>query len=555
MASHRDLTTIIDELSEIFTSNSGKILYDQQTQYLVSDLLIDLAEKSGTFEKNIKNEFKNLNPEFSTLIDLDSIPSRVFTVLIENNIYACLKSLAITNKCAHAFDGDITSAKNALKELYQDIYYEELNSRTFSFMHDIDLALPDNFEANPLKIYQLPELSASRFKSIRSILDKQNPKKGEKIGILRDLKINIQGLSDAKIDELFSMFQDNKKYLDYLFLRQLYKQGQHLVILQSKVFALKNEFTSMIGQLLVKNNNFSKLTYELVKTEHATTGFEYMLVIDDPELQYYIEVHMPNFIAFNLMHHGLKFSEERKTTKLGASAVYKRDPDEILNILMFQQTNEFSAAGKQRAKVITRDYVLDGDGGKNTDPSNESNSDLPTQTVSTTSIQTDFPETYSFDVDQISTELTHFEEFLKYTSEFQESLSFNMSYMSNESFSYKSTQKIVDANYHKIFTDMNENAKIEFISFSLGKLEGGDIFDRCLIRAIMQQRTQDIDLIGKLLISQKALKDKTIKYVNKQLTQSYKKYSQEDITILISDYLNKYMTRGFKEKRKNGNKR
>ena len=76
-----------------------------------------------------------------------------------------------------------------------------------------------------------------------------------------------------------------------------------------------------------------------------------MLAIDYPELSYYIEVHMPNYMSDLLITElGIKEpvnSSERSFERLGASAVYDREDTEIEEIREIPQINA-------RRRIISR---------------------------------------------------------------------------------------------------------------------------------------------------------------------------------------------------------
>ncbi len=133
---YKELGVLINQLKNIFTSNNGKILYDKKTQDKVNHLLEKIANLSKTFENNIKNERRNIKDELTIidtetgekveLVDVNSMSNRVKNILSKNNIFSCLKSLALTNKCAHVFDGDIKRIKSNIEKYHNLIQYPSL---------------------------------------------------------------------------------------------------------------------------------------------------------------------------------------------------------------------------------------------------------------------------------------------------------------------------------------------------------------------------------------------------------------------------------------------
>lgn len=195
---YKKLGDLINQLKNIFTSNNGKILYDKKTQDKVNNLLEEIANLSKTFENSIKRERRNIKNELTIidtktgkkveLVDVNSMTNRVKNVLSKNNIFSCLKSLALTNKCAHIFDGDIKRIKSNIEKYYNLIYYPSFDEKTFSFMDSVEQVFPyKNF-----LFYNLDGIEEGKFDKICKALFSDNKlNKDTKISILKSLNITF----------------------------------------------------------------------------------------------------------------------------------------------------------------------------------------------------------------------------------------------------------------------------------------------------------------------------------------------------------------------------
>lgn len=331
------------------------------------------------------------------------------------------------------------------------------------------------------------------------------------------------------------------------------------------MFAIKDEYISMIGQLLKNDVRFTNVKYELIRTPDATPGFEYMLVIDDRDLQYYIEVHMPNFVATSLIEqYGLFESKERKTQKLGASAVYERSKNEINGVL--KALNIGLLEGKKRAQIITRGFSR-----------NSVTDDLQTEILSD-KVDSEKNESeledYSFITDKIEEPLSLLEKYLLSNKRYLNEIEFNREIQKNENYPLNLAKNIAHKNYYNIYINFDDDNKIEFIKFSLNELKNGDAFDKTILQTINNNiHNYDHNLIGELLINKDILKkefvynrkytidkmlnitkeDKNMNsYINEKLIYGQK----EEINKLMNEYIIKYLYDKYdKENNKNGPKR
>ena len=299
----------------------------------------------------------------------------------------------------------------------------------------------------------------------------------------------------------------------------------------------------MIGQLLTQDEKFSGVNYELVKTPGAVQGFEYMLIIDDKELSYYIEVHMHNFIATSLVkRYGLNIKTERETQKLGSSAVYIRDEKEIQSLLKAINSEGLNFDGIKRAKIITRGYESEDNVDANKESLNEASD-------------------YLFITDEISEVVPLIETFMILNDIRTDDVNFNREFQLNENYPSNLTKKIVLKNYLSMYNEFQNSTKIDFINYSLNILKIGDAFDKIILNNIIYDE-YDIDLIGKLLINKNVLKENFIKdnkiiindILNNETDNINLLYRQrETINFIMNDYVTNYLDDEVnKEKNKDG---
>jgi len=574
MELYRELGELINQLKNIFISNNGKIIYDKKTQDKVNNLLVKIAALSKSFDYNIKNEKRNIKDELTIidtktgekveLVNINSMTDRVKNIFSKNNVFSCLKSLALTNKCAHIFDGDINRLKSNIEKYYNLIYSPSFDYNKFSFMESIEMVFP----THNFNIYNLDGIEEYQFNKICNVLFNNGKlNKGTKISVLKNLNISFDVKNEVEINDKFEILKNNKENIVYSYLIKQYKTGKYIVSLQSKMFAIKDEYISMIGQLLKKDEQFTNVKYELIKTPDATAGFEYMLIIDDRDLQYYIEVHMPNFIATSLKKkYGLFESQERITQKLGASAVYERTKYEIDKILDALKKGILDVKGEKRAQIITRGYPIEGGGIVADDIQTEFLSDKDDSKKNESEL-----EDYSFITDKIEEPLSLLEKYLISNEIHLNEIEFNREIQKNENYPLNFTKNIASKNYYNIYNNFNDDNKIKFIKYSLNELKNSDAFDKTILQIIYNDiYNYDNDLIGKLLINKDILKEEfvnNIKYtideilninkeeknVNSHIDKNLIYNQKEKINNLMNDYIREYLYDEYdKEKYKNG---
>lgn len=639
--------------------------YDKESQKTANDALNDIARKTGTFDKTKSREEANINNGLTIidkdtgkreiLIDIDSMKERVDSVLGSNDAHSCLKTLAVSNKCAHSLDGDIEDINNYIDSLYKTYYsqyarvfYDELNTIYPLIKESQDKYLDLIKRAEKRKNQYI---SAEEFDNIYNKIENSNDIDTQKevldfFGIdykndkdvskkIQDLQVNKKGLLDSYMhylhdvgkqllldlkgkskeeekaiktnlhkirDNIYSLYKkyynkttflrqikdtcpkviepkqeytdyikaatiiknryisaeefndiydkisrktfigDKKEILDYFgikyeddddaknkfsnlkknrrklldsYMHYMYNIGRSLVMLQSNLFFIKSLYISMICQLLKRDKRFENIKHEIIHTKNAEEGFEYMLAIDDPSLSYIIEVHMPNYIAVELVNnYGYEIVEEddRETPALGASAVYRRDFEEAGKIKEKLDAGQIAEPTKEngfariRAKVISRGLDSQGSG--------------------------DEPETsYKFHTNIIIDEDTKssVKLFLQSMgiSRYDDTIRFCDSILENENYPRRVTKEIVNNYYFNIYQSFNEEEKENFIIYSLYnnkeiyKSIDKKIVDR--IRRIYEKdKTFDKDILANVLIYKdtiidnykKEIKDKNIVDIN-----------------------------------------
>lgn len=391
--------------------------------------------------------------------------------------------------------------------------YTRYNSLVYDEKYDMDLFVKNSDEFD--KLYNI------LFNSSKTI------KRGTKISILKQLKINIDYSNPLEIEDRFNKVLKDKEKILSSYLVKKYEEGYSMVSLQNKLFAVKDNLISMIGQLL-KDGTFN-LKHELVRTNDENSGFGCMLVIDDKELSYYIEVHMPEYISRNLIKdYGFKLLDKRTTPNLGASAVYKRDPKEIKKIKKLLDEGKIIQGtehnSKTRAEIITRDY--------------DENSYESVQ------------EEYSFETNIIAdTNTVEPISFINYLisngKNYKEIKSINL-LKHNENYSKEFIDNIILDNYYSIYKSFSNEEKIDYIEY-VYKNHNKDLFDNTLFNIINNiDISSNVDTFGKILIYEKVLKknfiDKNSYKINDIL--SYLSYKEninneykKNFTSLIKDYI------------------
>ena len=549
MKSYNELQDLINELKNLFVYKKEILTYNQQTHEKARLLLDRIASITKTYDNTIKNESSNIRDELTiidsstgekiNLIDIESMGNRVKNLLDDNNMFSCLKALALSNKCAHSFDGELESSREFFIYYYNKLYPNELSgNEIISFMEPINNKFP-KIIVNSTK-YNINNLDDNKFEKLFKLLSSKKPnlKKEAKISVLRQFNISYNPDDNNDINKKFLEVVRDKDEILKAYLTKKYNEANDMVNMQNKLFAVKDEYISMIGQLL-KTKEFKDVKYELVKTSDATSGFDYMLIIDDKELTYYIEVHMPNVLALSLIReYGLVESRARVTQRLGASAVYKRDKTEVENI--YGALNQGSIpTGVRRAKVIARGY----------DP------------ASSFEISHDADTSYLFSTKKINTRSNKFEDFLIHKNIFQNEVQNIKNILSNENFPYYILNKIVCDKYYSIYNSLNDISKADFIIYSIQNNKGGDFFDNYLCEFIEKNlNNYDKDEFAKMLIYKDKIKKEFLIKNKKIITdilndKSNNKTSKRNIInnelkLLFDEYILEYIN---KEEYKDGN--
>ena len=535
MKKNIELSNLINQLKNIFVYDNGRLLYDEKKQFKANVLLQKILLLTGTFDSNIKNERENIRNELTLvdtstgeetmLVDIDSIDERVKSVLSDNNLFSCLKSLALCNKCAHSFDGEINKIRGIF-EKYYSLLYPDSAGMAVSFYRPLEDVFP---EIKNSKLYDLGNITNYDFEKLCNVILSDNKKvnKGIKISVLRMLNVSFEIKSDEDINRKFDIIVKHIEIIINSFLVKKYAEGMELLQLQNRMFSIKDDYISMVGQLL-KNGSLKKIEYELVRTEDAQPGFEYMLIIDDVELSYYIEVHMPNFIAEALIkQYGLVESRTRTTQKLGASAVYKRDSDEVTKIRDALTANMISD-GLVRAKIISRGDIAGG------------------LALAESTLQD-----YTFITSEISHEKMEIEEYLELKKMHQDDVEENRLIVLNENYSEEVTREIVSYNYLKIYQSFTDKQKYEFVLFSLNKLKEKDAFDKHLANFLISNYSNyDINFIAKIIIYKDKYKRKFIDK-NKENIDEIKINDKVYIDNLLNNYIENLIVNAYSEESNN----
>ncbi len=542
----------INELATQFAFKGNKLTYTEKTQSKINRILTTIAEKTGTFDKKswqeqdcIMNELTiidTITGDKMPLIDIDKMNKRVKKVLSSNNVYSCLKSLALSNNCAHIFDNIIAKKRTAFIKYYDLLYPGEIDSlyptiddkeELLSFFNGINNAFP---KISNTPFYNLKSITDHQFKGMHEILFKKTKIKTQmKIQILKQLNISFNFKDLDEINHKFQKVVDNKDEVikSYLFFK--YKEGMKYVSLQNRMFAIKDYFISMIGQMLI-DGDFKNIFYELVKTPNAKKGFNYMLIINDDDLSYYIEVHMPDYISKELINkYGLKERNYRTTIGVPTKAVYYREKDEIKKVYRALKNKSISK-GINRAKVITRGYSEDD--GVLVFASQESNRGqlLPMPTVM---------EHYSFTTDLIKDKEPIFERFLKKRRIHLDELKRIISYKSNENYDQRIITSNINRVYMSLYKSLTDDEKIDFINYTIYDDSEKDFWDDLIYKYIQNNKQIiGINTSAKLIMNKEYFKDKF-------LIDNYKKIKKlvnindRDLKIFLKNmmysYINEYL--------------
>lgn len=531
----RKMKRNVSKLLSLFCAESGKVVYDFDTQAKATELMNLILSASGTFKRTIKKEKEAIKEDLViisddgeeiSLVDPDSIDERVRSVLNVNNIYTCLKSLALANKCAHVFSGKIEEVQADILEFCDG----KISEQDLSFFKSVDKVFP-NIPRDFKPKYKLRMSSGQFLVDNIKLLKSGNKsiKMKQKIAILKSFGVKFDPTDPKVVDDCYSALVDDSQEIINTYIWLKYKEGRQWLKMQNKMFAVKDAYIAMVGQLLSKGN-LGDIMYELVKTEEGEKGFKYLLIIDDKELSYYVEVHMPNALGYQLAHeYGLKLKTARNTRSLGASSIYRRSRPEMKKIKKALEEGKITG-NPARAKIITRGMVdelpiIDKD---IDDPEDQKNDPYDSTDDSH----------YSFVTDPMRMFYTEFEEFLESNKLCEKELEENREMKLNETHSIEVTEKIACENYCDIFESFSLKQKRDFLEFSSRKLDESDDFDKAFLRElIIYERELGIDKIGKLIINKNGIKRDFIRK-HREVIRS-KDY--EKISDLAYEFIDEYL--------------
>lgn len=499
----------INDLKGCFVYNKNRLIYSERTQEKVSEYLLKLCDLVGYFDKSIKKEREAIkselyyideNGEKVDLVNIESMKSRVRSVLEDNTMFTCLKSLALVNKCAHVFDDVIDSKSDSI------CAYTNYGNK-ISFLNPIESVFKN---INKNNLYNLSNIS--NFNDFLKDLDSirkniSGARKKQKIGILNALNIKCNYIDDKDIDEKIKKIDRDKLINSYV--NRAYGEGEELAKLQSKLFAIKDYYICMIGQLL--KTKFKNVNYEIIETNDGVPGFKHMLIIDDRELSYYVEVHMPDYIFNKLVNDvGLKYSSSRKTAHASNGSIYKRDRGEVSKI--FKKLVKGKSDPLPRARVITRGHQEE-----------EHEFDDQLKQVQG-NLKFKKKEKYTFDTKRLVEDPLLIESFLMDNGNYDKFIEDNRMILHNENYPIKGSYNMLCEKYYNLFLTFSHKSKKEFIKYSFSKLKNGDEFDKALYSCkILNDYYDDrfLDSIGKIMINRNILKTNYNQYKYKYNLNEY----------------------------------
>ena len=530
------LFKLVNQLKNIFIYHSETLQYNEKLQSKVNKLMDELANLTGVFNVGIKNETANIINELTIidkktqerveLVNIESMAQRVKSINNKNNIFSCLKTLALSNKIAHIYDGNVKKCKNRFISYYNDTFPNQ-KIKDINFMESLNINFSNLIGKNK---YNCDMISDNEFDKIFNLLSNDSKiNKGAKISVLKKLNIKFNIKDDKDIDNKFNDLCQNKEYIVSSYLIKKFKEGQDFVKFENKMFAIKDSYISMIGQLLCKNQ-LKNTPYQLIKTPNATPGFEYMLIIDDKDLSYYIEVHMPNFIATKLIEkYGMKYSEERSFEKLGASAIYYRDKKEIQEILKAIKNNDLTE--NARARIISRDYRYDNKSGN---PKTDQGIDENITEITNDETASE----YEFVTKEIAKDLSIFEKFLMTNPSYKKLVeNLRLNYF-NENVPIQEINRLNNQKYNYIYDNFDYDYKEKFIEYAFNELKHGDFFDKKLYDRIYDIISYyNIDNISKMLINLNEIKYDFIKNNKQEINEELYKY--KNLENIYKDDFNK----------------
>jgi hypothetical protein len=355
------LDSLISEITDLFISRGiSKQIYTNVEQDIISRNLTEISRIVGSFDKQKKNEKRNIEEDLSivdsqtgkrvNLVDIDRMNNAVEHVLEENDIYAILKSLAISNKCAHA----LIHSTDQIKERIE--YWK--NEKNASCAKD---------EKSEIE-FDISSISECEMKKLIKQFKKTPKNRGAIINVCKTLGIDISDIKGDEIAlrELYEKIKNSREDIIDRYISGLNEDLNKKEDARKSMFWIKDQLIVIIAQLLKNDERYKNFEYEMVK--NGEPPFQNMLAIDDPDLSYYIEVHMPDYIANTLVkEYGISEpveNDKRKFEKLGASAIYRRDDKEIRNILLRSLDNIRARIISRNKSVNASDDRNDGSGGE-----------------------------------------------------------------------------------------------------------------------------------------------------------------------------------------------
>lgn len=322
------INNLIREIEEKFSVETSVYQeWSEEEQEILNEKLTLIAEEIGVFESTEKKEEENIKNDLTIidkntgekieLVDIINMKQRIKDVLKTNDMFSILRSVAVSNKCAHKCDNNYKGLQEQIKSIREE---------KKQYIRPIKSTINFNMES----------ISKNDLEKLMQALEGTNIKRGAIISICRTLGIDIKDIksNEEELNKIFYELKCQRRLILDKYEEQLIKKADAEQSYRESLFWIKDQLIAMIGQLLVNNVEYNKLDYEMI--ECGQDDFKNMLAIDYTELSYYIEVHMPNFIAEELIEeYNVKASvksDKRSFEELGASAVYDRDDVEIERI-------------------------------------------------------------------------------------------------------------------------------------------------------------------------------------------------------------------------------
>ena len=499
----------INELKNVFAYKKNKMIYTEKTQAQASAALIKLCDLLDIFNKFYRDESRIIAEELTyydsttkkrvKLIDIDK--NRFTSILDKNNMLTCLKSLALSNKIAHIFDAPILSRRDSIAELYNQYHSDMvLNPKQITFYPSFDTVFPS---INTKHLYNIifdeNDSITALMRSIKDVQsDVQNAKQQKKEGILRRLNIPIDYHNVERTNSIIKRISLQKVVDSWIYMT--YKEGQSLLKSKNSMFLVKNNYIAMTAQLLT--SKLKGINYELIETPSSSlsSDFRNLLIIDDTDLSYYVEVHMPNYLAELLqVKCGIVKSPTRKTKHAKATGVYVKDEDEVNRLSKFIST--MPSEKVERAEVITRE--------SKTAEENKA-------------------ESYEYEINELVTSSDLFEGFLSKLGNYDEIIKQNQSIIFNSEDTLGASLNAICRNYYDMYKSFSDEYKNQFIKYAINGLKNGDTFDRELIQNEFVRNLNDKVLLGKIFIYVNLLKYKYYQNID----------NQNDISVFVNEILN-----------------